>query len=303
MRNMDEMALPVVSSTTTLAINANRLARPEWARALRRYLAFTPGVIGACIFLLWILVAIFAPLISSWNPTAVSSDLLQPPSAEHILGTDAVGRDVFAQIAYGARVSLTVAVITGFGTMIIGSIVGIIAGYFGGRTDAVLMRTSEVFQVIPSFALALVIAATLGANIVFICVALVMALWPQMARLVRGEVLKLMSSDMVLAAKTVGHSHRKVMVTDIFPNALPPLVVQLTIDIGAAILLQAALAFLGLGDPANLSWGDILQQAQSHLRSWWLSVPAGLAIFSVVLSANFMGDGITQALRPTSGNL
>ncbi|SDT20179.1 ABC transporter permease [Jiangella sp. DSM 45060] len=276
---------------------------PGGRQALRRFLGHPPAVAGLVVLAVVALVAIGADWIAPYDPQAVSQSLLQPPSGEHLLGTDTVGRDILSQIIHGGRVSLIVALVTGLGTLVIGSLVGAVAGFYGGRVDAVLMRIAEVFQVIPSFALALIIVAVLGANLAYICAALVMALWPQMARLVRGEVLRIMTTDMVAAARTVGHSNRRIIMSDVLPNALPPLIVQATIDLGSAILLQAGLAFLGLGDPTNLSWGDILQQAQRDLSAWWMSVPAGVVIFLVVLAANFVGDGLNRALRPTSSHL
>ncbi|WP_053206626.1 ABC transporter permease [Jiangella muralis] len=276
---------------------------PGGRQAWRRFLGHPPAVAGLVILIVVVLVAVAADWIAPYDPQAVSQALLEPPSGEHLLGTDTVGRDILSQIIHGGRVSLIVALVTGLGTLVIGSLVGAVAGFYGGRVDAVLMRIAEVFQVIPSFALALIIVAVLGANLAYICAALVMALWPQMARLVRGEVLRIMTTDMVAAARTVGHSNRRIIMSDVLPNALPPLIVQTTIDLGSAILLQAGLAFLGLGDPSNLSWGDILQQAQRDLSAWWMSVPAGVVIFLVVLAANFVGDGLNRALRPTSSHL
>ncbi|WP_116950929.1 ABC transporter permease [Jiangella endophytica] len=276
---------------------------PGGRQALRRFLGHPPAVAGLVVLVVVVVVAVAADWIAPYDPQAVSQSLLEPPSGEHLLGTDTVGRDILSQLIHGGRVSLIVALATGLGTLVIGSLVGAVAGFYGGRVDAVLMRIAEVFQVIPSFALALIIVAVLGANLAYICAALVMALWPQMARLVRGEVLRIMTTDMVAAARTVGHSNRRIIVSDVLPNALPPLIVQATIDLGSAILLQAGLAFLGLGDPTNLSWGDILQQAQRDLSAWWMSVPAGLVIFLVVLAANFVGDGLNRALRPTSSHL
>ncbi len=271
--------------------------------AVRRFVGHPPAVAGLVIIAGVALVAIAAGLIAPVDPRAVSPQLLQPPGGDHLLGTDTVGRDIFSQLVYGGRVSLIVALATGLGTLVIGTVVGAVAGYYGGRVDAVLMRIAEIFQIIPSFALALIIVAVLGTNLAYICAALVTALWPQMARLVRGEVLKLKTTDMVAAAKTVGHPNHRIIVSDVLPNAMPPMIVQTTIDIGTAILLQAGLSFLGLGDPSNLSWGDILQQAQTDLSAWWMSIPAGAVIFAVVLSANFIGDGLNRALRPTGSHV
>ncbi|SDU78180.1 ABC transporter permease [Jiangella alkaliphila] len=293
----------VVTGARRWRPNRRRPAAPGGRQVVRRFLGHPPAVVGLGILIVVALVAIAADWIAPYDPQAVSQELLAPPSGEHLLGTDTVGRDILSQIIHGGRVSLIVALVTGLGTLLIGALVGAVAGFYGGRVDAVLMRIAEVFQVIPSFALALIIVAVLGANLAYICAALVMALWPQMARLVRGEVLRIMTTDMVAAARTVGHSNRRIIVSDVLPNAMPPLIVQATIDVGSAILLQAGLAFLGLGDPTNLSWGDILQQAQRDLSAWWMSVPAGVVIFLVVLAANFVGDGLNRALRPTSSHL
>ena len=295
--------VPALGQGGRRGLRGRRPPSPGGRLAARRFVRYLPAMIGVALLLIFVVVSVLAGVIAPFDPRAVSPELLQPPGGEHLLGTDTVGRDIYSQILHGGRVSLIVALATGLGTLVLGSLVGAIAGYYGGRIDAVLMRIAEVFQVIPSFALALIIVAVLGTNLAYICAALVMALWPQMARLVRAEVLKIKTTDLVAAAKTVGHSDRKIIVSDVLPNAMPPVIVQTTIDLGSAILLQAGLSFLGLGDPSNLSWGDILQQAQSDLSAWWMSVPAGAVIFLVVLSANFVGDGLNHALRPTSSHV
>lgn len=250
------------------------------------------------------LIAIGADVIAPHDPRSVSPLLLQGPSADHWLGTDDLGRDVLSGLIYGARISLLVGFTAGVGALLIGVLVGAVAGYYRGAVDNVLMRVAEIFQVMPSFILALVIVALLGRSIVLLSVAIVVAVWPQSARLVRGQMLSVRGSDLVLASKSLGYRGPRIIFLELLPGILAPVLVQATLDVGRAILLEAGLSFLGLGDPNFVSWGEMLQRAQPYLATaWWMSVPAGGAILLVVLSVNVLGDGLNDRLNPRRRNL
>lgn len=275
--------------------------RPHGFRRLAKgVMGYLPAAVGLVVLGLIILASVFAPLIARYDPRAVTSLLTTPPSGAHWLGTDVVGKDVFSNLVYGGRISLTIGLMTGVGVFVIGVVVGATAGYFGGKVDSVLMRITEVFQVIPSLVLALVAVATLGRGIYYTALAITLAIWPQVARIVRAQFLSIKTLDMVAAAQTIGFRSGRIIFVEILPLALPAIIVQVTIDIGSAILIESGLSFLGLGDPNLPSWGTMLQTAQADLSAWWMSVPPGLAILVVVLAINFVGDGFNHAVRPSA---
>ncbi|MFC0529181.1 ABC transporter permease [Phytohabitans kaempferiae] len=280
-------------SATTAPVGG---ARSAW----RKLIGYRPALIGLIVIGFFVLLALLAPVLAPYDPQRTTADTLQPPSAAHWFGTDALGRDVFSGVLHGARISLLVGAMTGIAVFAVGIVVGALAGYYGGKVDAVLMRITEVFQVLPSLVLALVTVAVLGRGVYYIAGAIALAIWPQVARIVRAQFLSLRETDMTLAARTVGYRDWRIIVGELLPNAMPPVIVQVTVDVGAAILLEAGLSFLGLGDPDRTSWGQMLQTAQSHLEAWWISVPAGAAILLVVLSINFVGDGLNHAFRPAA---
>lgn len=266
----------------------------------RRVLAYPQARFGLFIISVFVLAAIFAPWIAPHDPRAVSGSLVEPPSAEHWLGTDVVGKDVLSGVIFGARVSMAIGLMTGLGVLVLGVALGATAGYFGGRVDSILMRVTEVFQVVPSLVLALVVVSLFGRSLLLISLAITLAIWPQTARIVRAQFLSLKHLDMVAAAQTMGFRAPRIMFKEILPLAMPAVVVQVTIEAGSAILIESGLSFLGLGDPVRPSWGNQLQVAQADLSAIWMSVPPGLAIFLVVLAVNFVGDGMNQAYRPVA---
>jgi peptide/nickel transport system permease protein len=277
--------------------------RPTFRSEARRFSAHMPGVISAIVLLVIIVVAVLAPWLAPFDPTSTSRDIQITPNATHWLGTDHLGRDVFSRLLYGARTSLWIGSVTALGTLLLGVVVGSLAGYFGGWIDSALMRVSELFSVIPGFVLALVMIAIWGNSPRLIMVALILALWSQASRLVRGEVLVLTSSDMVAAAKTSGYRHRRIIMREILPCALPIIIIQGTLLVGQVVLLEAGLNFLGLGDPQSISWGGMLNEAQNNLKAWWNSVPPGAMIFILVLTINLLGDAVNQYLRPVTSHV
>ena len=259
------------------------------------------GVVGLVIVASFILTALIGPIAWPHDPIRVSGDLLLGPSLDHPFGTDNVGRDVLALVIAGASLSLTVGLFAAAGSLLVGGLVGSLAGYVGGKVDAILMRVSEFFQVMPAFLLALVIVAIMGSNVWLVIFAITLTIWPQTARLMRAQFLSLREREFVLSARALGFSHTHIIRKEIIPNAMAPVIVQGSLDTGHAILIEAGLAFLGLGDPNVQSWGEMLQRSQIYLLSaWWMSIFPGLAIFLVVLAVNLIGDGLNEALDPES---
>lgn len=272
--------------TESIVVSEAMTRKGRWGR--RSKPMTTAAVVLVAIFTL---AAILAPWISPYDPFAISPNILQPPSAEHWLGTDDVGKDILSQIIYGARVSLFIGVAAGLGSLVIGLIVGGIAGYVGGAVDNVLMRVAEVFQIMPAMLIALVIVAVIGRDSTLTAVAVILAIWPQSARIVRGQFLSLRSSEFVDAARISGTPAWRIILLEIFPLVIPAAAVQAALDVGRGMLLEAGLSFLGLGDPTTASWGAILRRAQPYLAdAWWFSIPAGICIALMVLCFNIIGD-------------
>lgn len=265
----------------------------------RQFSKSKAGVVGLVVILVFIMVAILAPYLTEYDPTVVSKDRLHSPSPQHYFGTDNVGKDVFAGVLFGARVSLTVGILAALCSFTIGSLVGSLAGYYGGIVDSVLMRVSELFQTMPSFFLALAIVAMLGGGTGVVIIVLGIVSWPATARIIRAKFLSLKEQEFVEAARAIGFGDRYIIFSEILPNAMPPAVVRGTLDIASAILIEAGLSFFGLGDPSVASWGQILQRAQPYLgTAWWLSIFPGIAIFLVVLAFNLVGDALNDAINP-----
>jgi len=268
----------------------------EFWKSYRRSIA---GVVGFAIILALALVAACADLIAPANPFSLSRDSLRPPGAQHLMGTDDLGRDIFSGVVYGSRVSLLVGFLTAGASTLVGILIGGIAGYYGGKLDDLLMRLTEFFMVIPRFFLALVIIALFGSSIWGIILVLAILSWPMTARLFRAEVLRLKSQEFVIAARAMGCGDLRILFEQILPNALSPVIVNISVQVAYAIILEAGLSFLGLGDPASMSWGVMLANAQQFLRqAWWTATFPGLAIFLAVLGFNLVGDGLNDALNP-----
>jgi len=277
----------------------SRVAVRQPPSFVRRFARNRAAVAGALTLALMLGAALFSEALSGSSPRAMGEDPLAAPSRAHPFGTDDLGRDIWTGVLYGARVSLLVGVLAAATSSVIGILVGSLAGYYGGRLGDVLMRLTEFFLVIPTFLLALVLVAVSRPSIWNIIVTIGVLGWPSTARLARAEFLSLKEREFVMAARAVGSSPRRILFRQILPNAAPPLIVTTSLGVAAAILVEAGLSFLGLGDPNLFSWGLMLRNSREFLRmAWWMPTFPGLAIFATVLSLNLVGDGLNDALNP-----
>jgi peptide/nickel transport system permease protein len=286
---------------------ASSLLSPA-ALARRRFWRNRLAAVGSGVLLVLIAAAIFAPLIARYGPAQI--DVLHAdsaPSAAHWLGTDDVGRDVFSRLVYGARISLSVGIVTTIAVYLIGILVGVTAGWFGSWTDQVLMRISDIFLAIPPVLVILVVAGIFGPNLPLLIALIAGVSWPNVARIARSSVLSLREQEFVLAAVTVGAGSGRIFTRYLVPAVQAPVIVASTLLGANAILLEAALSFLGVGvQPPTPSWGNMLTDAQSITvisSEPWLWLPAGLAIVVTVLSVTFVGDGIGDATNSRMATL
>lgn len=287
-----------------------------WKRFMRHRLAMA----GAFVLIVMVLIAVFAKQIAPFDPNAIDNVNWQgtplPPTfvdaklaAHHFLGTDEVGRDLFSRLMFGARISLTVGVTATLMEIIIGTLLGAISGYYGGWVDFVIMRVTDVFLSIPLLPLLLVLTAIVAessskASLSFgVIVIIIGALsWPPVARLVRAQFLSLREREYTEAARALGNNDARIIFRHLLPNAMAPIIVQATLDVANVIILESTLSFLGFGiQPPTASWGNMLSNAISTLQSaWWAAVFPGLCILLTVLSINYMGDGLRDALDPNT---
>lgn len=266
----------------------------------RRYCRNKGAVFGLVVLALVALVTVLGPFVVQNDPWDMAGMPFASPLAEPgmVLGTDTLGRDILSGIVAGARVSLLIGLVSTVVSLLIGVSIGAVAGYFGGWVDAALMRFTELFQAIPSFALAIVLVAIFQPSVQSIVAAIAVVSWPPVARLVRGEFLTLRQRDFVAAAQLAGQSTPRVILTQILPNAASPIVVMASLMVATAILLESSLSFLGLGDPNLMSWGYMVGSARTVLRqAWWMAVFPGLAIVLTVLALNLVGEGLNDGLN------
>ncbi|WP_284141075.1 MULTISPECIES: nickel transporter permease [unclassified Virgibacillus] len=272
-----------------------------WVDALTRIIKSKTSLIGLCIILLLIITAIFAPIIATHSTTDQSIvNRYQPPSSEHILGTDELGRDIFSRIVYGTRISIQIGVISVGISLVIGVLLGGLAGYFGRWVDQIIMRIIDIMMAFPSILLAIALVAVLGKSLTNAMIAVGLVGIPQFARIVRATVLSVKETEYIEAARSIGAKHRRILFQHVLPNSLAPIIVQATLGIGTAILDAAGLSFLGLGaQPPTPEWGAMLSDGRAALQTapWVVAFP-GLAIFLVVLGFNLFGDGLRDALDP-----
>ncbi|KIP52751.1 ABC transporter permease [Leucobacter komagatae] len=282
-------------STDILAERAKRRRWLKIAPAFRTPLAIT----GVSIALIWLVIAIFAPVIAPHDPLAQAFDRLQPPSAEHLFGTDAVGRDVLSRVVSGARISMPLALSLVVASMIVGGTLGAIAGYFGKVVDEVIMRIADLVFAFPTIILAMVITAALGPSLTNAVIAMLIVSWPAYARVTRSLVLSARTQEYVVAGRLLGNGPFTSLRRDILPNVLSPVFVLAMLDVGTAILLLAGLSFLGLGaTPPTPDWGAMVSDGVQQFSSWWIAAFPGLAIFTVVMAFNFIGDSLRDSLDP-----
>jgi peptide/nickel transport system permease protein len=256
--------------------------------------------IGTTICILWILIAVFANFLTPYDPLA--QDLmvrLKPPSAEHWLGTDRLGRDILSRIILGSRLSVSAGLITVTLAATIGTIYGGIAGYVGGLVDDIMMRLAEMVLAFPALVLAMVIGVVLGPSLYNTLLALVIVAWPNYARVMRSVVISVKENDYIEAARAVGASNIRILVKEILPNTIGSIIIVATLDIGNQILFFSTLSFLGLGTPPPTpEWGAMVSDGMDNFMQWWICTFPGLAILSMAIGANFIGDGIRDFLDP-----
>jgi peptide/nickel transport system permease protein len=283
-------------STAVAADETRAEARHGWfPPALRQPLA----LVGATIAALWLLLAVFAPLVAPYDPLEQSFVAFEPPSADHPFGTDELGRDVFSRVVYGARISLPLGLLLVVLASSIGTVVGALAGYFRGWADGVVMRTADLVFAFPAIILAMVVTAALGRGLTNAVLALVIVAWPSYARVVRSLVLSVGDSEYVWATRLLGSSARRALVREVLPNVLGPVLVLATLDVGNAILLLSGLSFLGLGaQPPEAEWGSMVASGTQNFQFWWIGTFPGLAIFTAVLAFNFVGDSLRDVFDP-----
>lgn len=268
---------------------------------LKRFARNRGAVIGLVILIAVVAFALLAPSLYPQSPwRMVGRPFMAPFALERFpLGTDTLGRDIASGMVHGARVSLMIGVVSTLVALLIGVPLGAVAGYAGGFVDDALMRFTEFFQTIPSFALAIVLVAILQPQLGSIVLAIGVVSWPPVARLVRGEVLSLRTREYVQAAVTIGQSTPRILFSQVLPNTIAPIIVMGSLMIGSAILLESSLSFLGLGDPNLMSWGYMVGAGRTRLiDAWWISFFPGLAIFLTVLALNLAGEGLNDALNP-----
>lgn len=258
------------------------------------------AVVGVVVLALVFVVAALADVIFPGTPwDMVAAPFMPPGEMDMWLGSDSLGRDVAAGIAHGARISLLVGAVSTVVALALGVSLGALAGYVGGVVDDLVMRFTEFFQTIPSFVLAILLVAIFTPTISSVVFAIAVVSWPPVARVVRAEFLSLRSREFVQAAEVLGKSRLSIVVGDILPNALSPIIVLSSLMVANAILLESALSFLGLGDPNLMTWGFLIGSGRSVIRlAWWMSVFPGVAIFLTVLALNLVGEGLSDALNP-----
>ena len=281
--------------------------RPDespWAAGLRRLARFvlkTPlALTGTLIILLWTVVIVFGPWLMPYNPLAQDvTNRLQPPNKQHLFGTDPLGRDMLSRVMDGARISLPMGLLATVAMFVLGTIVGALAGYVGGIAEEIMMRIADVFLAFPAIVLAMAIAAALGPSLRNGLLAIVVVLWPKYARLVRSLVLTVKETDYVLASRMIGAGHLRTLTRAILPNSLAPALVMATLDIGNNVMVFSILSFIGLGAvPPSPEWGALVASGSQKMDQWWLSTFPGLAIFSVTMAFNIIGDALRDAMDP-----
>ena len=256
-------------------------------------------IVGVVVAASWVLIALLAPLISPFDPLSQGARLYQAPSAAHLLGTDELGRDVLSRLLWGARVSIPLAMLLVALAFTIGGTLGGLAGYLGGWVDELVMRGADFVFAVPTILLAMAVVAALGPGLFHAVLAVVLVSWPGHARVMRGLVRTAMQSDYVAVGRLLGSPTHRALAVDVLPNVAGPVVVLAALEIGNAILLLSALSFLGLGArPPAAEWGSMVSTGAQHFEAWWIGVFPGLAILTVVLAFNFLGDSLRDAFDP-----
>ncbi|MGJ3239281.1 MAG: ABC transporter permease [Anaerolineae bacterium] len=315
---MSSLSVDPKNKVALLEAESKLKSRSLFAIASRRYLQHRMAVVGTIMLIaiaLYVTVGAFFFTEADGNATSILNKT-QPPSAEYWLGSDLVGRDIFVRTIYGGQISIAIGLVSVFISISVGTLVGVISGYFGGIVDAILGRLTEMFLSIPPLILLLVLSSviiqntstvnifgrTVSSTVVFIVILIGLTSWMQLSRIVRGQVLSLKEQEYILAARAVGASNFGVIVRHLLPNIVAPVIVAATLGIGTAIITEAYLSFLGFGvQPPTATWGNILTGAQDRIDTvWWMWMAPGFFIVCTVLAINFIGDGLRDALDPRS---
>ena len=283
--------------------NTSNKKRSQWVEVWRILKRNKMAVLGLIILIILVLLAVFADVIANYDNVVIKQNLahrLQGPSAAHWLGTDEFGRDIFARLVHGTRVSLQVGIVAVGISIVIGGILGAVAGYYGGKLDNTIMRIMDIFLAVPSILLAIAIVSALGPSIINLMLAISISSVPSYARIVRASVLSIRDQEFIEAAKAIGASNTRIIFRHIIPNSLAPVIVQATLGVASAILSTAGLSFIGLGiQPPAPEWGSMLSGGRQYLRyAWWVTTFPGVAIMITILSLNLLGDGLRDALDP-----
>jgi peptide/nickel transport system permease protein len=275
----------------TRRVRLGRSAATTWLQPL--------AVVGIALAGAWLAIAVLAPWLAPYDPLDQAAGLYQAPTPEHLFGTDELGRDVFSRVLWGARVSIPLAVLLVTLAFLIGGTLGALAGYFGGWVDEMVMRAADLVFAIPTILLAMAVVAALGPGLLHAVLAVVVVSWPGHARVVRSMVRTTMESDYVAVARLLGASATQALAVEVLPNVAGPVIVLAALEMGNAILLLSGLSFLGLGArPPAAEWGSMVSTGAQHFESWWIGTFPGLAIVSVVLAFNFLGDSLRDAFDP-----
>ncbi len=259
--------------------------------------------IGIVMFFLLLFAALFAPVLTEYDPMALGENILAAPSGEHLLGTDQFGRDLFTRILYGTRTSLIIGFLAAGISGVIGIVIGAISGYFGGKVDQALTFLISIFDMTPMFFLILIVIALFGGSIINVIIVIGLTTWTANARLMRAETVSLRDRVFVKAAITTGEGRWRILLKHVVPNGIYPLIVNTTANISAAILMEASLSFIGLGDANIISWGQIVFEGRSQISSaWWVSTFAGIAIVLTAWTFFLLGDGLNRFITPKLNN-
>jgi peptide/nickel transport system permease protein len=298
------MSPPPAASALDISEARRRRAEARWRYLKDTYVLWRRNrlmVLGTCIIIGLILVAVLAPLLASHNPyDQILGDRLLRPSVQYFFGTDSLGRDIYSRVVYGARVTLTIALLVAAISTPLGVMIGIVAGYLGGAVDEILMRFADVFLAFPRLILAIAFAAALGPGVENAIIAIAVAQWPTYARLARAETLNVRHNDYIQAIRVLGAGKLTIMIGHVLPLTLSSIIVRMSLDMGTIILTAAGLGFLGLGaQPPMPEWGLMVSDGRQFLvDQWWVSTLPGLAILVVVMGFNLLGDGIRDVLDP-----
>ena len=271
----------------------------KWTETFTLFCANRAALVGLIFVTIFILVGAFGPIFMAADPFEMVAMPLSGPSAQTIMGTDYLGRDVFVGIIYGTRPTIIIALTATLVTVLIGVTIGAIAGYFGGWVDNTLMRFTEFFQVLPPLVFAMVIVAVFSSDVFVVIFAIAITTWTTEARLTRAEYLKIREQEYVTASHAIGDKKWRIITKIILPNAMPPIIVAITLRVGITVIYEAALSFLGLTDPDVITWGKMIGLSRDYFfNAWWTVTFPGLAILLVVLCIALIGDGLNDALNP-----